>query len=103
MTCCVRVMQEQCGSISMQELIIRTSLRGFLKIMMSRVMVSVNYAPHDSQCYVHLPITELARKSVLFRDMLSPAVYERNGSEVQSGGMYLDLPAWGFHVLKVGS
>ena len=35
--------------------------------------------------------------------MISPAVYERNGCELLSKGMYLDLPAWGYHVFEVGS
>ena len=68
----------------------------------SRAVVVVNYAPHNSQCYVHLPFADMAGKPVRFRDMLSPADYERNGSELLSKGMYLDLPAWGYHVFEVG-
>jgi hypothetical protein len=68
----------------------------------SRALVIVNYESHNSQCYVHLPFTDLAGKLVSFRDMLSPADYDRNGSELISKGMYLDLPAWGYHVFEVG-
>jgi hypothetical protein len=68
----------------------------------SRALVVVNYAPHNSQCYVRLSFSDLAGKSVLFSDMISPAVYERNGCELSSKGMYLDLPAWGYHVFEVG-
>jgi len=68
----------------------------------SRALVTVNYAPYASQCYVHLPFTDTAGKSVRFMDMVSPAVYERNGCELLSKGMYLDLPAWGYHVFEVG-
>ena len=69
----------------------------------SRAVIIINYAPHDSQCYVHLPYADMAGKSVRFRDLLSPADYERNGSELLSKGLYLDLPAWGYHVFEVGS
>jgi len=68
----------------------------------SRALIAINYAPHNSQCFVHLPFNDLAGKSVLFRDLISPAVYERNGCDLQSKGMYLDLPAWGYHVFEVG-
>ena len=47
-------------------------------------LVVVNYSPHNSQCYVHLPFTDMAGKSVIFRDMMSPVVYERDGSELLS-------------------
>jgi hypothetical protein len=67
----------------------------------SRGLVSVNYAPHDSQCYVRLPFNDMAGKSILFRDLAGPAVYERNGCELQSKGLYLDLPAWGYHAFEI--
>jgi glycosidase len=68
----------------------------------SRTLVAVNYAPHNSQCYVHIPFSEMAGKSVLFRDMISPVVYERNGCDLVVKGMYLDMPPWGYHVFDVG-
>jgi hypothetical protein len=43
----------------------------------------------------------MAGKSVRFIDMISPDVYERDGCELHSKGMYLDLPAWGYHVFEV--
>jgi hypothetical protein len=68
----------------------------------SRAVVIVNYSPHNSQCYLHLAFADLAGKSVEFRDLISPAVYERDESELLSKGMYLDLPAWGYHIFEVG-
>ena len=32
---------------------------------------------------------------------LGPAVYDRDGSELAARGLYLDLPAWGYHVFEV--
>lgn len=69
----------------------------------TRALVSVNYAPHNSQCFVHLPFTDLAGRSVMFRDMISPALYERDGCELSSKGIYLDLPAWGYHIFEIGN
>jgi hypothetical protein len=37
----------------------------------------------------------------MFRDLLSPARYERRGDELTSPGLYLDLPEWGVHVFEM--
>ena len=34
---------------------------------------------------------------------MSPARYEREGDELISRGLYLDMPAWGYHVFEVTS
>ena len=68
----------------------------------SRALVTVNYAPHNSQCYVRLPFNDMAGKSIMFIDLASAAVYEHNGCELAAKGMYLDLPPWGYHVFDVG-
>jgi hypothetical protein len=69
----------------------------------SRSLVTVNYSPTDSQCYVRLPFTDIAGRSVRFTDMMSPVVYDRDGSELISRGLYLDLPPWGYHIFEVES
>ncbi len=42
-------------------------------------LVTVNYAPHPGQCYVHLPFSKLADQPVRFRDLMGSAVYDRDG------------------------
>ena len=66
-----------------------------------RLLVTVNYAPDQSQCYVRLPFTDLFGRSLRFRDLLGSANYDRNGSDIASGGLYLDVPPWGYHVFEV--
>src|SRR5262249_1733754 len=46
-----------------------------------RLFVAVNYASNQSQCYVWLPFPELRDRHWLLQDQLSPAAYERDGSE----------------------
>ena len=59
----------------------------------------VNYAPNSSQCYLHVPlVTE--KEMVEFRDIMSPATYSRYTAEVLAHGLYLDMPAWGYHVFE---
>ncbi len=66
-----------------------------------RLLVTVNYAPNQSQCYVRIPFRDLAERSVRFKDLLGPASYDRNGSDIKSTGLYLDSSPWGYHVFTV--
>ena len=66
-----------------------------------RLLVAVNYAPNQSQCYVRLPFADLAGRAVRLKDLLGPASYDREGSDLVSRGLYLDLPPWGYHVFEV--
>jgi len=65
------------------------------------VLAVVNYAHHDGQCYLRLPFPELAHRPVRLRDLLGPAVYDRDGSALIAPGLYLDMPAWGRHAFVV--
>jgi glycosidase len=67
----------------------------------TRLVVAVNYAAHQSQCYVRLPFSGLDGKRWRLRDLLSTAEYERDGNELQSKGLYLDVPAWFCHVYEM--
>jgi hypothetical protein len=66
-----------------------------------RLLATVNYAPNQSQCYVRIPFPDLAGRSVRFKDLMGPASYDRDGNDVVSNGLYLDLPPWGYHVFEV--
>jgi hypothetical protein len=67
-----------------------------------RVLVTVNYAPNQGQCYVRLPWGDLRGKTVRLRDRTGAAAYDRSGDELATRGLYLDVPAWGHHVFEVG-
>jgi hypothetical protein len=66
-----------------------------------RLMVAVNYANTQGQCYVRLPFSDLAGRSVSLVDAMSPARYDRDGNDLLSRGLYLDLPPWSYHVFEV--
>jgi hypothetical protein len=68
-----------------------------------RVIVAVNYAPHHSQCYVRLPFPGLPGRNWKVQDLLSSASYIRNGSDLESRGLYLDVPPWRYHVFELTS
>ena len=64
-----------------------------------RRLVAVNYAGHQSQCYVQLP--PFGGRNVRFKDLMGPATFDRNGSDLDARGLYLDMPPWGYHVFDV--
>jgi Alpha amylase, catalytic domain len=68
-----------------------------------RLIVAVNYASNQGQCYVRLPFADLAGRSVRFKDLMADIIYDRAGSEVASRGLYLDLTPWAYHVFDVRS
>lgn len=59
-----------------------------------RLLVAVNYAPHQSQCYVRLPLPGLAGASWRLVDQLGSATYDRDGNDLASRGLYLDMLPW---------
>jgi hypothetical protein len=65
------------------------------------LLVAVNYAPHQSQCQVRLADLKLADRQWRFQDLLSDAQYDREGNELQSRGLYLDLAPWRYHIFRV--
>jgi hypothetical protein len=64
---------------------------------------AVNYAPTQGQCYVPLPFGELAGCRVRLSDTLGPAAYERDGNELCSRGLYLDVGPWAYHAFALSS
>ena len=66
-----------------------------------RLLVTVNYAGNQGQCYVKLPFEGLADRLVGFHDLMGLARYDRGGNDLVSQGLYLDLPAWGYHVFEM--
>jgi hypothetical protein len=59
-----------------------------------RFLVTVNYAPNQSQCYLRLPFADLANRRWRLQDQLGSATYDREGNDLQSRGLYLDVPPW---------
>jgi hypothetical protein len=59
-----------------------------------RLVTAVNYAPNQSQCYVWLPFADVGQHSWRLRDLLNDAIYDREGSDLQRRGLFLDMGPW---------
>jgi hypothetical protein len=66
-----------------------------------RRLIVVNYSDHQSQCYASLPWSDLAGRNWRFEDRMGSAVYGRQGDDLSTRGLYLDLPAWSYNVFEV--
>ena len=66
-----------------------------------RLLVAVNYAPRQGQCYVTLDLQGLAGRTFTLVDLLGDARYERDGDGLRASGLYLDMPPWGHHVFEM--
>ncbi|HEY7698194.1 MAG TPA: alpha-amylase, partial [Vicinamibacteria bacterium] len=65
-----------------------------------RLLIAVNYAGQQGQCYLRLPFPDLAGLEVHLEDRMGPARYDRQGNDLVSQGLYLDMPPWSYHVFQ---
>jgi len=66
-----------------------------------RLLAAVNYAPHQSQCYVRLPFADLGNHRWRLVDLLGVEQYDRDGNDLRFRGLYLDLQPWSYHVFDL--
>jgi hypothetical protein len=64
-------------------------------------LIAVNYSDHQSQCRAAIPWDGLEGRTWRLADRMGPAAYERDGGDLAAQGLYLDLPAWSYHVFSV--
>ncbi|HUL79260.1 MAG TPA: alpha-amylase family glycosyl hydrolase [Vicinamibacteria bacterium] len=66
-----------------------------------RLVVTVNLAPHQGQCYVRLPFTDLAGHQWRLEDQVGSATYDRGGHDLEARGLYLDSAPWEASVVSL--
>jgi hypothetical protein len=60
-----------------------------------------NYADTQGQCYIPVNLEFLSGETWQLSDLLGSARYQRSGDGMRTGGLYLDLPAWGCHFFEL--
>jgi hypothetical protein len=65
-----------------------------------RSLVVVNLSDRTASAHVRLPWPDLAGRTVVLSDDLDGQVFERSGDDLAGFGLYVELPAWGYHVLQ---
>jgi hypothetical protein len=66
----------------------------------ARCLIAANLSDAASQCLVKIPWDDLKGRNWRLKDAFTTDVYERDGDQMCGAGLYVDLPAWGFHFLE---
>ena len=81
------------------------SSRGFIAHHWSlgdaRRLVIVNWSANQAQCFLPLEWPALAGTSWQLRDLLGAASYQRWGDDLLAPGLYLDMPAYAYHLFDL--
>lgn len=64
------------------------------------LLAAVNFAPERGHCLVDLSPLRLPDSSLVLTDLLTGREYPRDGREVRSRGLFVELPAWGAHLFQ---
>jgi hypothetical protein len=66
-----------------------------------RRLIAVNYSGNQSQCFVRLPFSDLTGRTLRLKDLMGPASFDRDGNDLLSRGLYLDMAPWSYHVFEM--
>jgi hypothetical protein len=66
-------------------------------------LIAVNFSDHQSQSYLAMPWAGMEGRTWQLRDRMGSAIFERHGGDLTAQGLYLDLPAWSYHVFQLGT
>ena len=64
-------------------------------------LAAVNFSDRRSYCYAQLEIDGLLGRQFRLHDVLNQTVYERPDDQIADQGLYLDRPAWGYHLFEI--
>ena len=66
-----------------------------------RYLIAINLGDQPAQARIHMEWSDLSGAAWQLEDKFSGATYDRCGDELLSQGLYVELPPWGFHFLRV--
>ncbi len=64
-------------------------------------LAAINYSGHGSQCYVRFPADSFETGEVILSNIFGEEKYKRDGDELRTRGLYLDLEPWAYQVFRV--
>lgn len=64
-------------------------------------VVVINLGPGRAQCYLPLEVIGLHSCNWSLNDMLNDVKYVRDGQELSSHGLYLDMPGYDYHIFDL--
>ena len=67
-----------------------------------RLIVVVNQSPDQGQCFVRLPLGDLAGRAWRLEDQLGADGYDRDGGDLAARGLYVDARPWQASAFALG-
>ncbi len=64
-------------------------------------LAAVNFSDRRSYCYAQLEIDRLRGRQFRLHDVLNGTIYQRPDDQIAEQGLYLDRPAWGYHLFEI--
>ncbi len=65
-----------------------------------RYLIVVNLSDHVSQAHVRIPWGDASEHTWHLSDLLTEAIYERDGREMMLPGLYVELGPWNYHFFQ---
>jgi hypothetical protein len=65
-----------------------------------RYLIAVNFSDSPLQAQIQVPWADVGGGTWNFTDALSGTTYEDDGNQMLSPGLYIELKAWGYHLLQ---
>ena len=66
-----------------------------------KYLVVINFSDFTSQALIKVAFDELRDKQWRMTDVLSSDIYNRDGNQLLSSGLYVDLQPWKYHFLRL--
>jgi glycosidase len=68
-----------------------------------RCLIVVNLSAGPAQARLHFPWDAAGGTGIILKDVFSSSTYTREQTETVESGLFVDLPAWGYHVFTIGA
>ena len=65
-----------------------------------RYLIAINLSDFPLQAQIQVPWADASGQKWHLTDVFSGATYERDGTEIQSPGLYVELPPWKYHFFQ---
>jgi glycosidase len=66
-----------------------------------RMLIAVNYGPTQGQCRARPNFSDLHSHAFRLNDLMNDVFFDRDGDDMATNGLFIDLPGWGHHVFEL--
>ena len=67
----------------------------------AKILAIINYSSFQGQSLVRVPFIDLEGHALYLKELIHDETYQRDGTELNQRGLYVDLPGWGTHLFEL--